>query len=96
MLLTAAPSSTRHLSYEPTISRQPTTGAHYVQSNPRSWASIEDGKPRRQIRPMQKVLDSTYADGGGYRIAFALTSTKAACQSGQEGSSLSDTSSDCF
>ncbi|OAG34276.1 hypothetical protein AYO21_11558 [Fonsecaea monophora] len=63
MPLTAAPFSTRYLSHELTTSRQPPTGAHCVQSNPRPRASIKDGKPRRQIRPTQKVLDSTYVDG---------------------------------
>ncbi|OAP59568.1 hypothetical protein AYL99_06866 [Fonsecaea erecta] len=67
MPLTTAPSSTKQLSYEPTISRQPTTGAHDVQTNQRSRALIEDGRPRRQIRPTQKVLDSTYADTGGHQ-----------------------------
>jgi hypothetical protein len=61
---TAASYSARRLGYEPTISRQPTTSAHYVQSDTRSRPSIEDGKTRRQVRPTQKVLDNTYTDGG--------------------------------
>jgi hypothetical protein len=61
---TAAPSSTRHLSYEPMMSRQPTTGARRVQSHTRSRPQIEDGRTRRQTRPTQKVLDNnTYPNG---------------------------------
>ncbi|KAL2402650.1 hypothetical protein ABEF93_002762 [Exophiala dermatitidis] len=60
----AASYATAHLGREPTVSRQPTTSAHYLQSTTRSRASIEDGYPRRQIKPTQKVLDNTSANGG--------------------------------
>jgi hypothetical protein len=62
---TAAPFSSRHFSYEPTISRQAMTSAQYVQSSVPSRHPTEDGKTRRQIRPTQKVLDNTDA---GFRV----------------------------
>lgn len=62
---TATSYSTRPLMHEPTISRQSTTGTHYVQSGTRSRPLNEDGKIRRQIRPTRKIMDNTYADGGG-------------------------------
>lgn len=64
---TAGSDSTRHLSYEATISQQPRTSAHYVQSNPRSRTSVEDEKSWRQTRPTQKVLDNIYTERGGYQ-----------------------------